>query len=529
MDRLSLVPGDIVTAGDDGTGDEPVRYIVVRLLGIGGIANVYHVRRAAPGADEAEGTEHALKVLQFTGPSLEERLRHEGWIQSHVRHPNVVAVSKAVTIRGMPALVMDLVRGPDLSRWLHDNHPDLPTAERLFRGIVAGVRAAHQAGVIHRDLKPANVLLDLTDPERPVPRVADFGLVKFLRPASDGPTHGDGLTQTGMPMGTPNYMAPEQIDNPAAVDQRADIHSLGCILFRLVTHRQAFPGDDPVPVFMRVATGRHAPLPPDLPPRIARAIERCLAVDPDRRPADCDALLALLDHADLPARRRSPSRRLAAAVARMGVAAAMMASFGGGTALALAATAGLLGMVSAMPTSAPCVVSEGEGTIGHVAVPWVFDKQPGEGWTVLRDTPVREGADPDGRLRCVLARGARVVVGEPPVERGGVGWLPVAAGSVVHSSPVPPFERDPGGVVGERCLGNGLVGWTRVSGSYLGKHPRAGATWTLDAPSYVLAEPSESASTVCALRGGAVVNLYDPPIEVDGGWWLPVVADAVLE
>ncbi|MEZ4241179.1 MAG: serine/threonine-protein kinase [Myxococcota bacterium] len=500
-------------------GDRIDRFTVLRLLGSGGIAHVYHVRH------EGLGTEHALKVLQFTGPSLEERLRHEGWVQSRVRHPNVVAVSDAMKVGEMPALLMDLVPGVDLSRWLCDHEPDVALAERLFRDIVAGVRAAHEAGVIHRDLKPANVLLDLTDPERPTARVADFGLVKILD--LDQP----GLTHTGMPMGTPNYMAPEQIDRPSAVDQRADIHSLGCILYRLVAHRQAFPGDDPVPVFLRVALGRHAPLPEGIPPHIARTIRRCLAVDPAQRPADCDEVLALLDDRALPTpipprRRRKGALGL---VGRVAVAGSLMLAFGGGSALAVVATAGLLGMVNAAPTQRPCPAD----IEGQVQLPWVFDKHVGDSWTLVGETPVvaLPGGSGAAQTVCALERGTRIAVTAAPIERDGERWLPVRAEALTFGAPSRRSSASPAAwwasAARRRAAARRSAGCRCAA--RLGRRPRAGSTWTLDRPAYVLAEPSGSAGTVCAVRGGTVVNLYEPPVEDGERWWIPVVVDALLE
>ncbi|MCA9492747.1 MAG: protein kinase, partial [Myxococcales bacterium] len=133
-----LEPGDIIE-----------RYEVLRALGEGGMARVVLVRHTTL------GTRHAIKVLTLTGPSLKERLVEEGRAQALLRHDNVVRVSDVLEVEGMPALVMDYVDGPDLGRWIGETQPDPETAERVFRGIVAGVAAAHRAGRIHRDLKPA--------------------------------------------------------------------------------------------------------------------------------------------------------------------------------------------------------------------------------------------------------------------------------------------------------------------------------------------------------------------------------------
>jgi len=163
-------------------------------------------------------------------------------------------------------------------------------AEEIFRGIVAAVATAHAAGLVHRDLKPANVLMARRG-ERWIPKVTDFGLAKE--------TNADpSLTGHGATMGTPGYMAPEQIRNSADVDERADIFALGCLLFQLLSGEQPHPGDDPFAIMNAVAAGRVARierLVPGLPPRFYRTVRRAMALDPEQRPRTCDQLLTLLD------------------------------------------------------------------------------------------------------------------------------------------------------------------------------------------------------------------------------------------
>ncbi len=164
-------------------------------------------------------------------------------------------------------------------------------AETLFLGIVSGVRQAHRIGVVHRDLKPANVLLARAQ-EGFLPKVTDFGLVKSL---SGDPSVAH--TRSGIAMGTPSYMAPEQIRDARSVDQRADVWSLGCILYELVTRRRAFPGEQALEIYNAVILGDY-PDPrrwvPDLPDRIDAAIRGCLCVDPAKRIPDCDTLLEVV-------------------------------------------------------------------------------------------------------------------------------------------------------------------------------------------------------------------------------------------
>lgn len=262
------------------------RYSVEAVLGEGGMAVVYRVRH------RQLGSVHALKVLSLAAPSLRDRLVQEGRVQASLRHPNIVSVTDIIDVAGAPGLIMELVEGPNLEALLEGYRPTVEEAEALGAGILRGVAAAHKIGLIHRDLKPANVLIALSD-AGPVPKVADFGLARLL--GGEGPS-GMRVTRSGQAMGTPSYMAPEQIRNAKGVDKRADIFSLGAILYDLACGAQAFPGDDILTVFTAITSGRFVdPLTvaPDLPPRMVEAIRGALQVDPDQRIADCEVLLAL--------------------------------------------------------------------------------------------------------------------------------------------------------------------------------------------------------------------------------------------
>ena len=199
------------------------QYIVERVIGRGGMATVYRVRH------RDLGTQHALKVLHVQRRGLRERFLQEGRLQANIRHPNLVAVTDVVWSGEHPGLVLELVDGPTLADVVAQGPLPVTEALRLFRQIVDGVHHAHAQGLVHRDLKPQNVLLGTgTDGLRQA-RVADFGIAKVLA-GSEEPA----LTRSGMPIGTPRYMAPEQIRDASRVDARADIFSLGCILYEMV-------------------------------------------------------------------------------------------------------------------------------------------------------------------------------------------------------------------------------------------------------------------------------------------------------
>ncbi len=264
-------------------GETIDRYRVEALIGQGGMAAVFRARHLSL------DSQHAIKVLFITAPQIRERLLREGKVQAQLRHPNVVSVTDVLEVQGAPALVMEYIEGPALDAWLQSHKPTIDEAMWLFRGILRGVSAAHDRGVVHRDLKPANILLSRTN-EGIVPKVTDFGLVKSV-------TDQKGHTQTGMALGTPEYMAPEQIRDASDVDQRADMFALGCILYELVCHKRAFGHADKMSTFNAIVAGEYEP--PrrhvsDLPNEIAEAIRWCLEVDRVKRIGSCNELFDLL-------------------------------------------------------------------------------------------------------------------------------------------------------------------------------------------------------------------------------------------
>lgn len=267
------------------------RYVVEERIGEGGMAAVYRVRH------QTLKSRHALKVLTITNEGVRKRLVQEGQVQAGLRHPNVVAVSDVLEVGGNPGLLMEYIQGPALDHWLYNYSPDLEEALTVFRGLVAGVAAAHAQGVLHRDLKPANILLHVDD--RGVhPKVTDFGLAKVAQ------VQDERMTRTGTTMGTPKYMAPEQIRDASTVDRRADLYSLGVILYELVCGQPPYQDADVIELFTKVAAGDHPPprsLNASLPDPVVTCIDRLLTVDPAGRPTDCAAIFELLGGTEPPA------------------------------------------------------------------------------------------------------------------------------------------------------------------------------------------------------------------------------------
>ena len=267
-------------------GDRIDRFEVVRLLGEGGSASVFEV------IHRDLRTRHALKVLHVSRSGLRERLVIEGRIQAHLRHPNLCRVMDVLRVGGLIALVMELVEGPSLDVLLARYRPSLAQVDQLARDILAGVGAAHAAGLVHRDLKPGNVLVDLSGSGGAlvVAKVTDFGLAKALdaslcsRQASAGQT-----------MGTPLYSAPEQHRDASQADIRSDIFSLGVLLYELVAGKPPFSGTTPVDLYPQSSRGLYRPLSeviPRVPARMDEAVRRALRPDPGERWQDCGQLLA---------------------------------------------------------------------------------------------------------------------------------------------------------------------------------------------------------------------------------------------
>ena len=530
----SLSPGEIVE-----------RYEVVRRVGIGGMAEVYRVHHTAL------HTVHALKVLTLSGPGLHERMAAEGRVQASLRHPNVIHVSDVLFVRGMPALVMEFVDGPDLKAWIAERRPAIGAAEDVFRGIVAGVAAAHAAGVIHRDLKPANVLLATVGGVL-VPKVGDFGIVKVVTDADRG------HTRAGMPMGTPQYMAPEQMRDAAGVDRRADVFSLGCVLYELLTGEQAYPGTDLIDIFERIDQGRRAPLPDTVPVRLRVVVDRCLARDPSDRPPDCATLLAWLDGAPVappvssvqtvadatalpqPARPVFTSPQLTSQQLRwIGVLALLC-----GVGAILLVTLAIVGLTArrmapvAVPIPVAVPVQEitacptAGGRLGWVRAPAIFEKKVGSAWTIREETPVvpRAGAEP-GSAVCRLPAGARLTLVEAPITSGASRWVAVHGEELVLGAPDVREEEDSSEVVGELCHGpEGVrIGWfhTRPSGL---RAPARGGTWRMSSARQVLADyprpgnGNRPGPPVCAIPAQFEVGIVEEVVRVGfgKGYWVPL-------
>jgi predicted ATPase len=270
-------------------GAQVDRYVVEGLLGSGGMAEVYAVRHASL------GSRAALKVMTVRSAALAGRMLREGRAQASVQHPNLVAVLDLLEVDGAPALVMERVDGPTLAQLITDGALSLPRIERLVRGMMLGLHAAHARSIVHRDLKPSNVLVAPGD----LPRIADFGLATAMAEEPDGP-----LTRPGIALGTPAYMAPEQHEDAHRVDTRADIFALGVVMYEMFAGHAPAAGCGVVAAWQKMTQKRWRPLSEvvsGLPGRIESAIAWALEPERDQRAPSVAALWERWFEEDFPA------------------------------------------------------------------------------------------------------------------------------------------------------------------------------------------------------------------------------------
>ncbi len=291
-DDLTAQPGDAPTLTHHLLRGEPDarvgsiiggRYRVERLLGSGGMGAVYEV------VHTVIQRRFALKILHphlATRTAALQRFRNEARIAGAIGHPGIVrAFDVGRGEAGEPFLVLELLDGHDLETELA-RHAPLPIVRTLQMGIdmADALATAHAAGVIHRDLKPANIFLTREGELK----IVDFGISKVRGELQMGPT-----TEGGMLLGTPMYMAPEQLQDATSADARSDVYAVAAILYRALTGQVTRPAASLAGLVMH-ALSSAPPCPrairPDVPEALDALIVRCLQVAPDRRPRTMDEL-----------------------------------------------------------------------------------------------------------------------------------------------------------------------------------------------------------------------------------------------
>lgn len=292
------------------------RYRVVRELGRGAFGIVYLA------VHEVIGREVALKVLQPQHASSIGALRRflgEAQAIAAVRSPHIAQVFDAgITPDGSAFIAMELLVGEDLAHHLRAHAPlGVEAAVDIARQILVALAAAHRASVVHRDLKPANVFLLRDASGRGQVKVLDFGISKFVHPEREA------LTMTGAMLGTPQYMAPEQLENARDVDGRADLYAVGSVLYEMLTHELPFDTSSLAGLVAAKLTDTPRPLgprAPHLPPALVAVVERALSRQPDARfqtAEEMDRALALaIAPAPKPARGPGSTNRAAPPASR---------------------------------------------------------------------------------------------------------------------------------------------------------------------------------------------------------------------
>ena len=283
-------------------------YRLERELGGGGMSRVFVAQ------DTRLGREVVVKVLS---PDLaagvnSERFHREILVAAQLQHPHIVPVLAAGETDGLPYFTMPYVAGESLRRRLEGGKPlPLVDAVAVLRDVARALAYAHQHGVVHRDIKPDNVLIAGGSAA-----VTDFGIAKAL--SSSRTFGGEHLTRVGNSLGTPAYMAPEQVAADPNADHRIDIYSFGAMAYELLTGQTPFAGRPPHAVLSAHLTEQPAPIEsqaPGVPPALAALVMKCLAKNPADRPQTADDLVRALERVDLSGDWTTP----AAAAARGGV------------------------------------------------------------------------------------------------------------------------------------------------------------------------------------------------------------------
>ncbi|HEX3906171.1 MAG TPA: protein kinase [Polyangia bacterium] len=358
------------------------RFQLLAQAGAGGMGAVYRAR------DLATGTTVAVKIL--TGREVREaqRFDQEGAILAGLVHPAIVRyITHGIADSGARYIAMEWLDGEDLAARLEGEHPTIAETVTLARRTAEALAYAHKRGVVHRDIKPGNLFLPGGAIDRL--KVLDFGIARF--------TSGAGrLTRTGKVIGTPGYMAPELVRGAREITPRADVFSLGCVIFQCLTGRAVFEAEAPTALLAKillVEAPRVRELAPHVPASVDECVARMLAKNPEDRLADAAAVLELLG-----------------ALGPLGDGRAVGAASAGGATIALTASERRIA----------CVVIAGPSATGERR--WSGDTPPA-------GTPELEDAVLAGQLRRLIA------IEDDLARRHGAHVHPLPDGSVVVSLP----------------------------------------------------------------------------------------------
>ena len=248
------------------------KYRVIRRLGEGGMGAVYLAH------DDGIDRDVAIKLLRGHDEDLRRRFQTEAQSAGRLRHPNIVTIYEFGEFRGEPFLVMEFIEGETVASLVRSSL-ELSSRLNLLIQVCRGLAYAHRSSVVHRDIKPTNLMID----REGVAKIVDFGIAR---------SGGRDLTMTGKVIGTPAYMAPEQIQGESA-DHRSDIFSIGLVIFEFLSGECAYSGDSDFAIINRIVNGspnafRHPSA--TVSPLLLPVIERAIAKDPAVRFQSADQL-----------------------------------------------------------------------------------------------------------------------------------------------------------------------------------------------------------------------------------------------
>jgi serine/threonine-protein kinase len=292
--NLPVVPEEETTLP---VGTRLGKYQIVRLLGAGGMGAVYEAQHTEIGKRVAVKT---LAPAVAAIPGARQRFLREAQLTSRLRHPHVVDLTDMGTEGRIAYLVMELLAGEDLSQRFDRTGRMAPRElVDLMLPVCSALSAAHEAGIVHRDLKPQNIFL-AKGPRGVEPKVLDFGISK----STDSDV--SGLTGTGSVIGTPHYLAPEQIKDARTASAASDQYSLGVIFYKCLTGQNPFEGDSIFSVLQAIVTETAVPLGElrgDLPEGLDRVVARAMnRLQGERFPSVRELGRALLPYASAKAR-----------------------------------------------------------------------------------------------------------------------------------------------------------------------------------------------------------------------------------
>ncbi len=462
-------------------------YRVIARLSAGGMGVVYRAEH------ELLGKPAAIKVLHpelTTNRDIVNRFFTEAKATTSIRHVGIVEVFDFGYLEsGHAYLVMELLEGEPLSAALRRGRMGQLAALALLRGVSSALIAAHAKGIVHRDLKPDNIFL-VPDPDSPLgvrPKLLDFGIAKLTDVGMAG-----SATRTGAVMGTPTYMSPEQCKGTGEVDHRADLYSLGCVLYELVTGRPPFVSQGAgeligAHLFVQPESPRvHTP---ELSPELEHLILSLLAKNPAERPASAVELVQRLDEVarasgGTPVHQTSPGG--------VGGLGAMLTPDGvGGTPPmgALGSSPGLLGPEALTMATPYSLRSQPPPAAGATPPPLGAPMPPPSGGSP---------AMPSG--------------GYPVVRSGSAGWPPAAVSVMPHGQPKSSSRRWLVVIIGGLVVG-GAVALAMIFGGGVAGDGQGSAAVDTPAVTAPASDAGVATTRVDAMTEGATEPEIDAKIE----------------